>query len=105
MKEMNSLGQSVAMFFIILLGLNFIWKLYNEEKVENLARHPYFYINSGFTVFASGAFFGYLLIAKLSDEKIPDENFYYSWLIISGFAYIKFMLITIGIFTGKKYAK
>lgn len=104
-EEINSVGQAFCMLFILVLGLNFIWKLYQEEKIEYLGRFPYFYINAGFTLFASGAFFGYLLIARISDESIPDENFYYSWLIISGFAYIKFILISIGIFVGRKYAK
>lgn len=104
-EEINSLGLSLCMLFMIVLGFNFIWKLYQEEKVEYLGFYPYFYISGGLTIFASGAFFGYLLIARMSDEIIPAENFYYSWLIISGFTYIKFILIVLGIFVERKYAK
>ena len=104
-EEMNSIGLSLCMLFGIVLGLNFIWKLYREEKVEYLGFYPYFYTTGGLTVFASGAFFGYLLIARMTDEVIPAENFYYSWIIISGFNYIKFILIVLGIFVERKYAK
>lgn len=104
-EEINSIGQSFCMLFIMVLGFNFLWKLYQEDKVEHLGRFPYFYINAGFTLFASGAFFGYLLIARISDEAIPEENFDYLWLIVSGFTYIKFILISIGIFVERKYAK
>lgn len=104
-EEINSVGLSCCMLFMIALGFNFIWKLYQEEKVDYLGFYPYFYISGGLTVFASGAFFGYLLIARMSDEIIPAENFYYSWLIISGFTYIKFILIVLGIFVERKYAK
>lgn len=104
-EEINSVGLSFCMLFSIVLGFNFIWKLYQEEKVEYLGLYPYFYISGGLTVFASGAFFGYLLIARMSDEIIPAENFYYSWIIISGFTYIKFILIVLGIFVERKYAK
>lgn len=103
--EINSIGQSIAMLFIILLGFNFLWKLYQEEKVDHIGRYPYFYIHAGLTFFAAGSFFGYLLIARLSGTAIPDENFYYSWLIISGFAYIKFALIASGILIQRRYAK
>ena len=104
-EEMNSVGLSCCMLFMIVLGLNFIWKLYQEEKVEYLGFYPYFYISGGLTVFASGAFFGYLLIARMTDEVVPEENFDYSWLIISGFTYLKFILIVLGIFVEKNYAK
>lgn len=104
-QEINSVGHAVTMLFTIGLGMQFIWKLYREEKVEYLGHFSYFYISAGQTLFASGAFFGYLLIARISDEKVPDENFYHSWLIISGFAAIKFILILTGIFIGRKYAK
>lgn len=103
--EINSIGQSLCMLFIIVLGFNFLWKLYQEEKVEDLGRYPYFYINAGLTLFASGGFFGYLLIARLTNEAIPAINFYYSWLIIAGFVYVKFILIGIGIVVERKYAK
>lgn len=103
--RINSYGQSLCMLFILVLGFNFLWKLYQEEKVDRLERYSYFYINAAFTLFASGAFFGYLLIARITDEEIPAENFYYSWLIISGFAYLKFILISIGILVERKYAK
>ena len=104
-EEINSVGLSFYTLFSMVLGFNFIWKLYQEEKVEYLGFYPYFYISGGLTVFASGAFFAYLLIARMSDEVIPAENFYYSWIIISGFTYIKFILIVLGIFVERKYAK
>lgn len=104
-EEINSVGQSFSMLFIMVLGFNFLLRLYQEEKVERLGSYPYFYINAGFTLFSAGSFFGYLLIARFTKKEIPDENFYYSWLIISGFTYIKFILISIGIFISKKYAK
>ena len=104
-EEINSLGLSLCMLLMIVLGFNFIWKLYQEERVEYLGFYPYFYISGGLTVFASGAFFGYLLIARMSNETIPAENFYYSWIIVSGFSYIKFILIVLGIFVERKYAK
>lgn len=104
-EEINSIGLSLCMLFIIVLGFNFIWKLYREEKVEYLGFYSYFYITGALTVFASGAFFGYLLIARISDKVIPPEIFYYSWIIISGFMYIKFILIVLGIFVERKYAK
>lgn len=104
-EEINSLGLSFCMLFMMVLGFNFIWKLYREEKVEYLGFYPYFYISGGLTVFASGAFFGYLLIARMTDEVVPIENFAYSWLIVSGFTYIKFILIVLGIFVERKYAK
>ena len=104
-EEINSIGQSVNMLFIILLGFNFIWKLYQEEKVEYLGFYPYFYISGGLTIFASGAFFGYLFIARMTPETTPAESFFYLWIIISGFNYIKFILIVLGIFVERKYAK
>ncbi len=104
-EEINSIGLSLCMLFMMVLGFNFIWKLYQEEKVEYLGFYPYFYISGGLTVFASGAFFGYLLIARMTDEVTPEENFFYSWIIISGFNYIKFILIVLGIFVERKYAK
>ncbi|WP_343633934.1 hypothetical protein [Fluviicola sp.] len=104
-EEINSVGLACCMFFMMALGFNFIWKLYQEEKVEYLGFYPHFYISGGLTVFASGAFFGYLLIARMTHEIVPEENFDYSWIIISGFTYIKFILIVLGIFVERKYAK
>lgn len=96
-EEMNNLGMALCMLFVLLLGVNYIWKLYSEEKVVQISRHPLFYISAGFIFYAAGSFFGYLMITKLFVKEVPVNNFLISWIIISGFVYVKFVLIGIGI--------
>lgn len=93
----NSTGIAYSMLFTILLGFNFLWKLFEEEKVEHLGNFPYFYITAGFTFFAAGSFFGYLLIGRMSSHDSPDNFFYNSWNIVSAFAILKLVLIAIAI--------
>jgi hypothetical protein len=104
--DINSIGESIGMLLILVLGFNFLWKIYQEEKVENIGCYSYFYISTGLTLFAAGSFFGYLLISRMSTEQSPDDYFCYSWLIVSGFVIMKLILISVGILIEKKkYAK
>lgn len=93
----NSLGLAISLLFVLLLGINFLWKIYSEEKIVELEKYPHFYIVGGFSIFAGGAFFIYLFSASFMPSNIQESMSYYSWIFIAGLTFIKYSMILIGL--------
>jgi hypothetical protein len=97
----NDLGLSLALFFILILGINFLWKLYKMEEIKDIGNYPIFYVSAGITVFAAGAFFVYLLTSNIMASSVSESIFFYSYILVACLTYIKFGLIAIGIWKAR----
>ncbi len=97
----NHLGLSGGLLFILILGINFLWTLYKKEEVQEIGKYSIFYITSGITLYAGGAFFVHLYSSIIIDPEMSDDIFFYSWIMVAGLTYFKFILITIGLWYAK----
>lgn len=97
----NNLGLSLVMLYTIVLGFLFLWRTYLKGDVEDIGKYPYFYISAGFSCYAAGAFFFYLLSSRLVPRIDSPTLFYYSWIVVTFFIYLKSILLLVGL----KFAK
>lgn len=99
----SNFGLSISMLFVLILGIQFLWRLYKEGLTNNVVNYPYFYISAGFTFYGAASFFAYLMINRFLPSKTPEDYFYYSWLIVSFSIYIKFIFLSIGVLKARKH--
>lgn len=91
----NIIGLAPIRFFIIILGMNYLWGLYQKKTLQPLKQIPFFYVNAGFMLYAAGSFFISLMSSKVMKES--DDSFYHNaWIIEAGIMIFHLCLITYG---------
>jgi hypothetical protein len=96
LNEPNSLGLALVQFIILLFGLNYLKELYQKAEITSLKKDSFFFINSGFIIYAAGSFFVNLMSSKIVNASTNDF-FHNAWIMEAGFGIIRLLLITYGL--------
>ena len=71
--HINAFGRSLSSLFLLLLGFNYLFNVYKEEKILNLHRSGFFIINAGLMFYFATSFFTLLFSRKILEVE------FYSW--------------------------
>jgi hypothetical protein len=96
LNEPNSSGLAFVQFIILLFGLNYLKELYQKAEITSLKKDSFFFINSGFIIYAAGSFFVNLMSSKIVNASTNDF-FNNAWIMEAGFGIIRLLLITYGL--------
>ena len=99
----NSLAWTFNMIALIVMGLMYFYKVYNdEEDYTPLNERPAFIITSGWLIYASGALFTYLLGTEILSGT-PEGFYKNAWIFQCISNILKNIIIAYGLWlTGKK---
>lgn len=91
LKDANNWGLSFVQCIILILGFNYLFVLMKEQRVKELSKESFFYINAGFMMYAGSSFFITLLSSEIISK--PDENsfFHNSWILEAIFGIIRIL--------------
>lgn len=65
----NSYTRSLVSLTTILFAFIYFWSILNNLKIDNLYRHPMFWINCGILLYAAASFVGFLFSRHLHDTQ------------------------------------
>lgn len=99
--EPNSVGLALVQLLILLFGLNYLKELYQKAEITHLKKSSFFFINSGFIIYAAGSFFVNLMSSKIVNASTNDF-FNNAWIMEAGFRIIELILIIYGLILVKR---
>lgn len=97
----NSVEWTLDMLVLIVLGVVFLFKLYNNDNDDSpLEKRPDFIITVGWLIYAAGSLFTYLLATPILSGKAAGF-FHNAWFFQCVFNLIKNVLISYGLWRAR----
>lgn len=97
----NSLAWSINMVVLIIMGISYLFKLYNNENDDSpLEERPNFIITAGWLIYASGSLFTYLLGTSILSGKAAGF-FHNAWIFQCMSNLFKNVLISYGLWRAR----
>ncbi|MDH5398225.1 MAG: hypothetical protein OEX02_08770 [Cyclobacteriaceae bacterium] len=95
-NNFNTFGRSGACFFLLFLGIYYLYVVYKEEKEITLYKSTVFWINAGLMFYFGSSFFTYLLSSSILSQEISNL-FSMAWLLIPLATFVKNIIISLAI--------
>jgi hypothetical protein len=94
--EFNNIAWALNVLTLIILGIIYFYQLYTLPVAIPIENSPWFFINAGLLIYASGSFFTYLFGWKILSGQ-PNNFFHNAWIIQSVSILVKNTVISYGI--------
>ncbi|SHM94290.1 hypothetical protein [Mucilaginibacter sp. OK098] len=99
--DFNSYAWALNMGFIMIMGITYLFRLYNNENDRSpLEQRPDFIINAGWLIYAAGSLFTYLLGTEILSGK-AEGFFHNAWIFMCISNIFKNILITYGLWRAR----
>lgn len=100
LNSFNSITWSMNTVVFIVLGFAYYYQLYQQNETILIERHPLFFINAAFLIYASGSFFTYLFGWEILSGPMTDF-FHNAWAIQSIATLVKNLILVYGLWLYK----
>lgn len=97
LKVFNSNIITPGAFVMVVLALNYFFKLLKEIRYQKLEKNPLFWINTGVLLYFSGTLILFLLSGIFDDKELAQEIALAAWGLNSSFNIILNILYTAAI--------
>ena len=94
-ETINALSRSISCFYLLFIGIYYLYAVYKYEIHQNLAKSSAFWINAGLLFYFSSSFFTFLMSKKILSLEVTDF-FSAGWLVHATANVMKNVVITIG---------
>lgn len=96
----NSYAWAINIMILIIMGILYLFKLYNTEDYTPLEMRPDFIINSGWLIYASGSLFAYLMGTEILSGE-PEGFFHNAWIFQCVSNLSKNIIVSYGLWLAK----
>lgn len=104
--HLNPYGRALSFMYLITLCFNYYYRLYEEEKVEQLSKSSLFWISSAFLLYFSISFFTYLFSRQILTTDVEPTSFFGSmWTLHTLGDVLRCLIISFGLIQGARYEK